>query len=166
MPSIAAERALAGRDMLPLKGSIGAPLPPHVREAVTSALDEHAVTPPSRGHLSFREAIARSLPAPADPEREILVTNGAMHALSILFRALLEPQSSQQRDEVIVPTPCLLLPRPDRARGRHLRPGAGHDVGSGRDRGRGDAALARPRPDEPEQPDWLPPDPRRGRRDA
>jgi aspartate/methionine/tyrosine aminotransferase len=87
--------------MLPLKGSIGAPLPPHVREAVAAALDEHTVTPPSRGHLSFREAIARSLPAPADPERELLVTNGAMHALSLLFRALLEPG-----DEVVVPTPC------------------------------------------------------------
>ena len=101
MPSIAAERALAGRDMLPLKGSIGAPLQPHVREAVAAALDEHTVTPPSRGHLAFRKAIARSLPAPADPEREILVTNGAMHALSILFRALLKPG-----DEVIAPTPC------------------------------------------------------------
>ena len=125
MPSIAAERALAGRDMLPLKGSIGAPLPPHVREAVTAALDEHAVTPPSRGHLSFRETIARSLPAPADPEREILVTNGAMHALSILFRALLDPG-----DEVIVPTPCLLLRRPDRARRRRLRAGPDADVAS------------------------------------
>ena len=59
------------------------------------------VTPPSRGHLELREAIARSLPAPADPEREILVTNGAMHALSLVFRALLDAG-----DEVIVPTPC------------------------------------------------------------
>jgi aspartate/methionine/tyrosine aminotransferase len=59
------------------------------------------VTPPSRGHAALRESIARSLPAPADPEREILVTNGAMHALSVAFRALLEPG-----DEVIVPTPC------------------------------------------------------------
>ena len=102
MPSIAAERALAGRtDMLPLKGTIAAPLPPHVREAVMAALDEHATTPPSRGHLFFLEAIARSLPAPADPEREILVTNGAMHALSLTFRAILEVG-----DEVIVPTPC------------------------------------------------------------
>lgn len=102
MPSIAAERALAGRaDMLPLKGTIAAPLPSHVREAVMAALDEHAITPPSRGNLALREAIARSLPAPADPEREILVTNGAMHALSITFRAIL-----QVGDEVIVPTPC------------------------------------------------------------
>ena len=101
MPSIAVERALAGRDVLPLKGSVAAPLPPHVRDAAAAALDEHTVTPPSRGHLELREAIARSLPAPADPEREILVTNGAMHALSLVFRALLDAG-----DEVIVPTPC------------------------------------------------------------
>ena len=67
----------------------------------------------------LREAIARSLPAPADPEREILVTNGAMHALSLTFRALLEPG-----DEVIVPTPCYFFARPDRAGRRRLRPGA------------------------------------------
>lgn len=101
MPSIAAERALAGQDLLPLKGTIAAPLPPHVREAVAAALDEHAVTPPSRGLVELREAISRSLPGPADPEGGILVTNGAMHALSLTFRALLEPG-----DEVIVPTPC------------------------------------------------------------
>ena len=101
MPSIAAERALAGRQMLPLRGTLAAPLPPHVRAAIGAALDEHAVTPPSRGHLVLREAIARSLPAPADPERELLVTNGAMQALGLTFRALLDPG-----DEVIVPTPC------------------------------------------------------------
>ena len=101
MPSIAAERALAGRDLLPLKGSVAAPLPPHVREAVAAALDEHAVTPPSRGRPELRAAIARSLPAAADPERELLVTNGAMHALGLVFRATLDAG-----DEVIVPTPC------------------------------------------------------------
>ena len=100
MPSIAAERRLEGTDVLPLKGSVAAPLPEHVREAVMAALDEHTVTPPSRGHAALREAIARSLPAPSDPERGILTTNGAMHALSLTFRALLEPG-----DEVIVPTP-------------------------------------------------------------
>ena len=100
MPSLAAERALAGRDVLPLRGTVAAPLPQHVREAIRAALDEHEVTPPSRGHAALREAIARTLPAPADPERQILVTNGAMHALSLTFRALLEPD-----DEVIVPTP-------------------------------------------------------------
>ena len=101
MPSIALERRLAGTDVLPLKGTLAAPLSPHVREAIMAALDEHAVTPPSRGHVALREALARSLPAPADPERELLVTNGAMHALSLTFRGLLDPG-----DEVIVPTPC------------------------------------------------------------
>ena len=101
MPSIAVERALAGADLLPLTGTLTAPLPPHVRTAVEEALGEHEVTPPSRGHAALRESIARSLPAPPDPEREILVTNGAMHALSVAFRTLLEPG-----DEVIVPTPC------------------------------------------------------------
>jgi aspartate/methionine/tyrosine aminotransferase len=101
MPSLAAERALAGKDMLPLRGTIAAPLPHHVREAIEAGVDEHAVTPPSRGHPALLEAIARSLPAPADPERELLVTNGAMHALSLVFRVLLQPG-----DEVIVPTPC------------------------------------------------------------
>lgn len=105
MPSIALERRLAGTDVLPLKGSMAAPLPAHVREAVLAALEEHTVTPPSPGHIELREAIARSLPAPADPEREVLVTNGAMHALSLTFRALLE-HDLDQRDEVIVPTPC------------------------------------------------------------
>jgi aspartate/methionine/tyrosine aminotransferase len=101
MPSIAAERALAGRDMLTLKGTLAAPVPAHVREAVAAALDEHAVTPPSRGQIALREAIARSLPAPADPERGILVTNGAMQALGLVLRAML-----QRGDEVIVPVPC------------------------------------------------------------
>jgi aminotransferase len=112
MPSVAAERALAGLDVLPLKGSVGAPLPPHVRDAVAAALDEHGATPPSRGHLALREAIARSLPAPADPERELLVTNGAMHALALVFRALLEPG-----DEVIVPTPAYFFSGPIRRAG-------------------------------------------------
>ena len=74
VPSIALDRRLAGTDVLALKGTVAAPLPEHVREAVLAALGEHGVTPPSRGHLALREAIARSLPAPADPEREILRT--------------------------------------------------------------------------------------------
>jgi len=101
MPSIALERRLAGTDVLPLKGTAAAPLPEHVRVAVLAALGEHGATPPSRGLAVLRDAIARSLPAPADPEREILVTNGAMHALGLTFRAILEPG-----DEVIVPVPC------------------------------------------------------------
>ena len=52
-------------------------------------------------HDRFAPGRARRRPAPADAEREILVTNSAMHALSLIFRALLEPG-----DEVIVPIPC------------------------------------------------------------
>ena len=100
MPSIAAERAFRGLDVLPLKGTMAAELPQHVRDAVRASLDEYAMTPPSRGHGELREAIARSLPAPAEPGSQILVTNGAMHALSLAFRALLKPG-----DKVIVPTP-------------------------------------------------------------
>jgi aminotransferase len=101
VPSIALERRLAGTDVLPLKGSVAAQLPEHVRVAVAAALGDQGAAPPSRGLGALREAIAKSLPTPADPEREILVTNGAMHALSLSFRTLLQPG-----DEVIVPTPC------------------------------------------------------------
>jgi aminotransferase len=101
VPSLAAERRIVGTGLLPLKGTAGAPLPDHVREAVSAAVGEHDVTPPSRGDLALREAIVRTLPAPADPEREVLITNGAMHGLSVLFRALLQPG-----DEVVVPTPA------------------------------------------------------------
>jgi aspartate/methionine/tyrosine aminotransferase len=105
MPSIALERRLAGSDLIALRGTAAAPLPQHVREAVHAALDEHAVTPPSRGHAALREAIARSVGV--DPDREVLVTNGAMHALGVIFRALLEPG-----DEVIVPTPAYFFGGP------------------------------------------------------
>lgn len=105
MPSIALERRLAGADLIPLRGTAAAPLPAHVREAVQTALDEHAATPPSRGHVGLREEIGRLLGV--DPEREVLVTNGAMHALGIVFRALLEPG-----DEVIVPTPAYFFGGP------------------------------------------------------
>jgi aspartate/methionine/tyrosine aminotransferase len=112
MPSIALERRLAGSDLIPLRGSAAARLPGHVREAVQAALDEHAATPPSRGHAGLREAIAQSVGV--DAEREVVVTNGAMHALGVVFRALLE-----RGDEVIVPTPAYFFGGPiERAGGR------------------------------------------------
>ncbi len=135
MPSIALERRLAGTDVLQLKGSMAAPVPEHVREAVLAAMDEHAVTPPSRGDPALREAIARSLPAPADPASQILVTNGAMHALSLTFRALLEPG-----DDVIVPTPCYFFGGLIERAGGVFATGA--QLGPGGDRGCGDTAFA------------------------
>ena len=134
MPSIAARAAARRDDVLPLKGTLAAPLPEHVREAVPrGARTSTRVTPPSRGLAALREAIARSLPAPADPDREILVTNGAMHALSLTFRALLEPG-----DEVIVPTPCYFFDGLIERAGGVFVPGAG--LGS-----RGDRAAVTPR---------------------
>ena len=150
MPSIALERRLAGTDVLPLKGSMAAPLPEHVREAVLAAIDEHAVTPPSRGHLALREAIARE-PAGArrsgerDPGHERRHARAQPH----VPRAARARRRSDRADSV------LLLRRPDRAGRRRLRAGAG--LGSGGDRACGDAELARSRPDEPEQPGRLPP---------
>jgi hypothetical protein len=87
MPSLAAEERADDRPLLPLVATAGAPLPPHVREAVLAALDE---------------AIGRLVGA--DAEREVLVTNGALHALSIAFRALLSPG-----DSVLVPTPAFFF---------------------------------------------------------
>ena len=49
MPSIAVERRLAGTNVLPLKGTLAAPLPEHVRVAVLAALGEHEVSPPVAG---------------------------------------------------------------------------------------------------------------------
>ncbi len=119
MPSIAAERALAGRDVLPLKGSVAAPLPPHVREAVAGALDEHAVTPPSRGRLELREAIATQ-PAGAGRSRARAPGHERRHARAQprLPRAARAGRRGDRADAV------LLLRRPGRARGRRLRPRA------------------------------------------
>ena len=93
------EERLAARDRVGLHGTAARPLPPHVRAAVAEALDEHERSAPPRGLPELREAIARL--HGADPEREVLVTNGAQHALAVCFHALLAPG-----DNVVVPTPA------------------------------------------------------------
>lgn len=92
------EGRLAGRPKLALRGTTSRALPPHVREAVVAALDEHASMPPAAGLPELRAAIG-SLHG-RDPESEVVVTGGAQHALSVAFRALLKPG-----DEVVLPTP-------------------------------------------------------------
>lgn len=73
-------------------------------------------TPPVRGLAALRAALAveleRTTGRSADPDTEILVTNGAMQALGVCFRSLLAPG-----DEVIVPTPCFFFGGPIRAAG-------------------------------------------------
>ena len=88
---------------LTLRGGPVLALPEHVRQAIARALDEDDRRP-SRGLPELRAALARLLQqetaAEVDPERELLVTNGAMHALNIAFRTLLEPG-----DRVLIPSP-------------------------------------------------------------
>jgi aspartate/methionine/tyrosine aminotransferase len=93
------EERLAGRDRVRLVATAARPLPPHIRTAVAEALDEHERSAPPRGLLELREAIARL--HGVDPEAEVLVTNGAQHALAVCFRALLRPG-----DVAIVPAPA------------------------------------------------------------
>ncbi len=120
-PTYEAERRLqaaraAGVEPVPLHGSPSPALPHHVVEAVAKAIGGPMAAPPSRGLASLREAYApeleRSTGRSVDPETEILVTNGAMHALGICMRALLEPG-----DEVVVPAPCFFFDGPIRAAG-------------------------------------------------
>ena len=72
--------------------------------------------PPSRGLAGLRDALAgelrRSTGRAVDPDAEILVTNGAMHALALCFRSLVRPG-----DEVVVPAPCFFFEGPIRAAG-------------------------------------------------
>jgi aspartate/methionine/tyrosine aminotransferase len=90
---------------LHLSGSPLVQLPDHVREAVDAA----AAVPgyaPSGGEPSLREAIAASLEARGVrvlPE-QVVVTCGAMHALDLVFRSVLQPG-----DEVLMPAPGFFI---------------------------------------------------------
>lgn len=81
-------------------------IPPHVREAIEKALrDGQTHYTAGAGIPPLRRAIADKLRRdnriPVDGPERVLVTNGAMHALYIAFRALVE----QPGDEIIVPDP-------------------------------------------------------------
>ncbi len=95
------------RDLPHLRGSPHQSLPSHVREVVLAALDEPDRRP-SRGLPELRRAIADELAQRSgvvlDPARELLVTNGAMQALNVACRALLEAG-----DEVVIPTPNFFM---------------------------------------------------------
>ncbi|HOR01470.1 MAG TPA: aminotransferase class I/II-fold pyridoxal phosphate-dependent enzyme [Anaerolineae bacterium] len=96
-----------GRKVLSLLPHPECPLPAHVIEAaIAAARDPHS--PPSRGLLALRQAIARRLTAETgaaiDPGEQVLATNGAMQALFVSFAALFDPG-----DEMLVPAPCFFL---------------------------------------------------------
>jgi aspartate/methionine/tyrosine aminotransferase len=100
-----------GVEPVPLSGTPAPALPDHVVDAVAAALARRMKTPPVRGLAALRRALAteldRTTGRAADPDDEVIVTNGAMHALSVCFRALLEPG-----DEVVVPTPTFFFGGP------------------------------------------------------
>ena len=79
-------------------------LQPHVVTAAEQAIAENRETP-SRGLPRLRRAIAHQvgmeIGRKIDPDTEVLATNGAMQALNIVFRVLLNPG-----DEVVIPSPC------------------------------------------------------------
>ncbi len=103
MGDVIARLKAEGRAVLPLKGAPDWLPPRHVLEAAKEAVDD--LTPqPSHGFPELRQAIARLLEREddidVDPESEILVTNGGMHALHVIFTTLLNPG-----DEVVTYSP-------------------------------------------------------------
>ena len=94
----------AGRPVLQLEGSPYWSPPRHVHEAAARALSKPDAAP-SQGLWDLRRSFAAKLHRDngidADPRSEILVTNAANHALSIVFAGLLQPG-----DEVVMPSPC------------------------------------------------------------
>jgi len=100
------EQQARGRKVLRLEsGDPSFDIPVHVREAIEKALrDGHTHYTASTGIPILREAIFRKVTAENElsvpsPDH-VVVTNGGMHGLYILFRAMLEPG-----DEVILPDP-------------------------------------------------------------
>lgn len=100
------EQQAKGRKVLRLEsGDPSFSIPEHVREAMEKALREGQThytastgIPPLREALFHKVTEENRLQVP-NPDH-IVVTNGGMHGLYVLFRALLEPG-----DEVILPDP-------------------------------------------------------------
>jgi aspartate/methionine/tyrosine aminotransferase len=90
---------------LHLSGSPLVPLPAHIQEAVLAAATVPGYAP-SGGEPALREAIVVSLAARGVRvgAEQILVTCGAMHALDLVFRAVLQPG-----DEVLMPSPGFFI---------------------------------------------------------
>jgi len=100
------EQQARGRPVLRLEsGDPSFDIPPHVREAMEKALrDGLTHYTASTGIPQLRDAICRKVTAQNQltvrDTDHIVVTNGGMHGLYVLFRALLHPG-----DEVILPDP-------------------------------------------------------------
>jgi aspartate aminotransferase/aminotransferase len=103
-----------GRDILTLCGTPYWAPPEYVREATQRVAREN-LNAPSKGFPELRQAISNWLEKDkiaVDPKTEILVTNGAMHALSLIFTTLLDPN-----DEVVMYRPGFFFFGPIRLAG-------------------------------------------------
>ncbi|ORJ92536.1 aspartate aminotransferase [Prescottella equi] len=93
----------AGNELIPVQGVPNLPMPEHVVEAVAAATGQ-VHSRQSRGSSELRELIAATLSADhdmaIDPTRDLLITHGAQHGMSVALRALLSPGS-----EVVIPAP-------------------------------------------------------------
>ncbi len=102
---LAAEARKKGVDVLRVEAAPVLQLPPHVTEAASKAAREKLGYAPSRGLPELRKAISEKLRAEndieANPDTEILVTNGGNHGLTLAIMSAIDPG-----DEVIVPSPC------------------------------------------------------------
>lgn len=100
------EQQAAGRTIFRLEsGDPSFDAPPHVRDAIVTALNKgHTHYTASTGIAPLREAILakvrESNGLPVDNAEQVMVTNGGMHGLYLVFRCMLEPG-----DEVIIPDP-------------------------------------------------------------
>lgn len=92
-------------ERLRIAGSPYVELPSHIREALAAAAAIKGYAP-SLGDPALRDAVAASL-APSGVSAsadQVLVTDGAMHALDLVFRAFLQPG-----DEVLMPAPGFFI---------------------------------------------------------
>ena len=106
MSQKSAELKAAGVDVVNM--SVGEPdfnTPEHIKEAAKKAIDQNfTFYSPAAGYMSLRKAIAAKLDREnglAYDASQIVVGNGAKHALSNVILATVNPG-----DEVIIPTPA------------------------------------------------------------
>lgn len=104
---VVGQRRAQGLEVLPLTAYPGKELPEDIRIEAAQVLGKVS-HPPARGLLELRvgisEYLARELNTAFNPEREVLIANGAMHALQISLQTILEPG-----DEVLLFSPCFFF---------------------------------------------------------
>lgn len=103
LPALALTERARTWPVVPMSGVPVLPMPDHVLDAVREAA-ARLLPRQTRGWPELRGAVADHLrerfALDVDPDRELLVTHGAQHGMSVVLRALLSPG-----DEVVIPAP-------------------------------------------------------------